>query len=145
MVFEDSSRTSQREPVADVELDEPRPQQVPPVVSHKPFVNGYPSASAFIASDPDQSFAIYPAFHRLSTRNLLYLEAELFELQKQQDDLDVVDLRDAKIDPDILQNFRSWKMMNTSSEARQIKRVELIQRIRAVLKEYRAHQDSPSV
>lgn len=127
-----------RQPTVDIELGEPQPQQVPLVVSHKPFINGYPSASVFIASDPDQSFAIYLAFHRLSTRNLLYLEAELFELQKQQDDLDIVDVRDAKTDPDILQNFRSWKMITTSSDTRQVKRVELIHRIRVVLKDYRA-------
>lgn len=48
----------------------------------RPFINGFPSAAAFVASDPDHSFAIFHGFHRLSSRNLLYLEAELFELQK---------------------------------------------------------------
>ncbi|KAE9375349.1 hypothetical protein N431DRAFT_402786 [Stipitochalara longipes BDJ] len=97
------------------------------------FINGFPSVATFIASDPDHSFSIYNAFHRLSSRNLLYLEAELLELQKQQDDLD---FRDSRRDPDVQQYFRSWTKLKTSGDSDQLKRLELIQRIREKLKEY---------
>lgn len=79
----------------DIELGQPR----------RDFINGFPSAAQFIAGDPDHSFSIYPAFHLLSSRNLLYLEAELHELQKIQDDMDIEDSRG---DPNTLQCFRSW-------------------------------------
>jgi hypothetical protein len=114
-------RMSRRQP--DIELGQ-----------QTPFINGYPSAAAFIASDPDHAFSIYNSFHRLSSGNLLYLEAELFELQKRQDDMDV---RDSRGDPDTLQCFRSWKKLSTSSDTYQVERLDLIMKIRTKLKEYR--------
>ncbi|KAE9364413.1 hypothetical protein N431DRAFT_519815 [Stipitochalara longipes BDJ] len=101
--------------------------------SHQDFMNGFPSASAFVASDPDHCFSIYNAFHRLSSRNLLYMEAEIFELQKQQDDLDI---RDSRGDPDTIQCFRSWKRLKTSTDPRQLEQMELIMKIKQKLKEY---------
>lgn len=97
------------------------------------FINGFPSVAAFIASDPDHSFFIYNAFHRLSSRNLLYLEAEILDLQKQQDDLD---FRDSRKDPDVQQCLRSWTKLRTSGDPDQAKRMELIEKIREKLKEY---------
>jgi hypothetical protein len=98
------------------------------------FINGFPSVAAFIARDPDHSFSVYNAFHRLSSRNLLYLEAEILELQKEQDDLD---FRDSRRDPDVQQCFRSWTRLKTGEDSEQAKRIELIEKIRAKLKEYR--------
>jgi len=98
----------------------------------KPFINGFPSAAELIARDPDHSFSIYRAFHSLTTRNLLYLEAELLELQKQQNDMDFVDFRG---NPDTKQSLRSWKL--TSGDAQPTARMELIWKIRRTLKEYR--------
>jgi hypothetical protein len=100
----------------------------------EPFINGYPSAADFIAGDPDGTFSIYNSFHRLSSRNLLYLEAELFELQKRQDDMDI---RDSRGDPDTLQCFRSWSKLSSSLDPCQAERVNLIMNIRSKLKEYR--------
>jgi hypothetical protein len=116
-----NDRMSRRQP--DIELGQ-----------QTPFINGYPSAAAFIASDPDHAFSIYNSFHRLSSRNLLYLEAELFELQKRQDDMDV---RGSRGDPDTLQCFRSWRKLSTSSDTYQVERMDLIMKIRTKLKEYR--------
>ncbi|KAG4436919.1 hypothetical protein IFR05_007607 [Cadophora sp. M221] len=107
----------------DIELAQPE----------SPSANGFPSAAALITSDPDHSFSIFPAFHKLSSRKLLYLEAELFELQKQQNDFDV---QDARGDPDALQCLRSWKKFSTSSDPRQVQRLELVRRIRVTLKDY---------
>jgi len=98
------------------------------------FINGFPSVAAFIARDPDHSFSVYNAFHRLSSRNLLYLEAEILELQKEQDDLD---FRDSRRDPDVQQCFRSWTRLKSGEDLEQAKRIELVEKIRAKLKEYR--------
>ena len=62
------------------------------------------------------------------------MEAELLELQKEQDDLD---FRDSQKDPDVQQCFRSWTRLKTSGDLNQIKRMELIEKIREKLKEYR--------
>jgi hypothetical protein len=117
-------RIRRANPDPDIELSQPS----------RIFINGYPSAAAFIASDPDHSLAIYNAFHKLSSRNLLYLEAEIFELQKQQDDLDI---RDSRGDPTAQQCFRSWKQLSNSREPEHVERLELIEKIRKKLKEYR--------
>ena len=51
-------------------------------------VIGYPSLAAFIASDTDKSTYIYRRFDRICARNLLYLQAELSELEALQIQLD---------------------------------------------------------
>jgi hypothetical protein len=102
--------------------------------SERRFINGFPAVADLIASDPDKSASVYRCFHRLSSRNLLYIEAELLRLEKQQDDLD---LEDSFQDPGTLQCFRSWEMLCSSQEPRQKKRVELILKIQEKLKEYR--------
>ncbi|KAL5325457.1 hypothetical protein ACEPPN_006582 [Leptodophora sp. 'Broadleaf-Isolate-01'] len=89
-----------------------------------PFINGFPSTASFIASDPNHSFSVYPTFPTLSSRNLLYLEAELWELQQEQDAMDIIDSRG---NPDALQYFRSWKKLSTSQEPRQMQRMVLIE------------------
>jgi hypothetical protein len=103
-------------------------------IPQRDFINGFPSAAEFIANDPDHSFSIYPAFHRLGSRNLLYLEAELFELQKEQDEMDISDFTS---DPDTIQCFRSWTRLSNSSDPRHVQRMELIKKIRGALNEYR--------
>jgi hypothetical protein len=100
----------------------------------KNFVNGYPSLAAFIASDRDNSTSIYRGYHRLASRNLLYLEAELFELEKRQDELDEEDLRG---DLTAKQYARDWPTLNSSDNPRCRERRELLDKIRDKIKEYR--------
>jgi len=57
------------------------------------IVNGYPTIADFISRDKNCSTSIYRSYHRLTSRNLLYLEAELFELEKKQDEFDGQDLK----------------------------------------------------
>lgn len=52
------------------------------------FPSGYPRAAAFIAEDPDKTTNIHRRFERLATRNILYIESELIDLESKQDDLD---------------------------------------------------------
>lgn len=126
-----------RSPQEDIELGRPEEDLRPRV----PFINGFPSAAAFIASDPDNSFFVYKSFNRLSARNILYLESELFELQEQQDNTDAEDFRG---NPDTLQCFRSWRRFRPSTDPRQLEKIELIKVIRRTLKEYRKKLQSHS-
>lgn len=99
-------------------------------------VNGYPSLAAFIASDKDHSTSVYRSYHRLACRNLLYLEAELFELEKKQDDFDDEDFRG---DFDGKEFARSWSKLSSSDDPRCIERIKLVREIRIMVKEYRMH------
>ena len=63
----------------------------------------------------------------------------MLDLQKQQDDLD---FRDSSRDPDVQQCFRSWTKLRTSGDPDQVKRMELIEKIREKLKEYRKSSES---
>jgi len=101
-----------------------------------PFIKGTPSVANFIANELDYSVTVFPAFHRVSARNLLHLEAELHDLQKEQDDLDI---QDSRGDPDTLQYFRNLKKLSTSTDKRQMRRKALVVGIRAKIKEYRAY------
>jgi len=125
MIFLDfvKRRTARQE--SDIELGEPRGYGI----------NGFPSAAKFISQDPDHSFSIYHSLHELSSRNLLYMEAELLELQEQQQDADTVDFRAGGFGGQ--EFFRSWHLLSTSDEVRQKKRLELVFTIRRKLKEYR--------
>lgn len=99
----------------------------------KEIIHGYPSAADFIASDPAHSFTVYKCFEPLSSRNLLYLEAE-FELEQEQDDLDISDSRGDIAARDFL---RSWTKPKISTNPHQMSRLALIERIRSKIKEYR--------
>jgi len=103
--------------------------------SKRLYVNGYPSLAAFIASDKEQSASVYRSYRRLTSRNLLYLEAELFELERQLDEFDEEDLRNG--DLTAKQFARDWSTLSTSDDPRCVKRRKLMRRTRAKIKEYR--------
>jgi hypothetical protein len=63
------------------------------------------------------------------------MEAELYELQKQQNDADTVDFRTGGAHAQ--ECFWSWKLLNNSLNEQQKKRVELIYNTRSKLKIYR--------
>ncbi|KAG4436603.1 hypothetical protein IFR05_007923 [Cadophora sp. M221] len=71
------------------------------------YPSGYPRYSAFVAADEDKSTTIFRRFQRLSTRNLLYLESELSELEAEQDRLDL----DAKRDEELVLSAQSWELL----------------------------------
>ena len=104
------------------------------------YINGFPGAASFIACDPDHSFAIYKAFHSLAARNLLHLEAELLELQQENNNLDkLLGLRN----PDTLECFRSWKTLMDSDDPKQEERRKLNRTIQVKIKEYRKYKHHP--
>lgn len=98
-------------------------------------LNGYPSLSAFIVSDNDRSTFIYRRFDRLSTRNLLYLQSELAELEARQIAYDTEDVEGAMTDKQCARNWADFKSQSQDNE-RQRKRMILVKEIRETLEEY---------
>lgn len=104
--------------------------------SHRPrYLQGYPSLAAFIASDRDQTSAIFKRFKRLGARNLLHMQSELAELQAQQDEFDY---KAQHGDPDAKQFSRNWPDFCTAalSDDTEKERKELAESICTVLRQY---------
>lgn len=101
------------------------------------YIKGYPSLAEFITSDRSKSTVIFNRFDRLSARNLLYLQAELVELEARQD---AFDKEDASADLDGKQSRRDWGVFKKRSEdplnQRERDRMELVKQIREKIKEY---------
>lgn len=98
-----------------------------------------------IASDPDKTSTIYRRFDRLSARNLLFLEAEIAELEALQDGYD---LRDLKHQDDMTIHCHSdWRefvkyadekdVHENFTQPEQKERMELALKITNKLQEYR--------
>ena len=99
-------------------------------------LEGYPSFSKFIAKDKDA--AIYRKFDNLSSRNLLYLQSELHDLERQ---LEIIDREDAKnIDNERAQRAaRYWTHFSEDSDNQALVRRTLQENIKVKIKEYRMH------
>jgi len=101
----------------------------------KEYLSGYPSLAAFIASDPDQTSAIYKRFNRLASRHLLHLQSHLADLQAEQDRLDCEQHKEGR---ETKQYSRNWVVFcdAASRDAQQKRRKELADQIGQTLKEY---------
>ncbi|CAH0025574.1 unnamed protein product [Clonostachys rhizophaga] len=118
------------------------------------YVTGFGELASLIASDEDQTTAVYKRFDKLAARDLLYYECELLELEALQDQYDREDSLDAR-KPDnadnlqrrIRTNARDWVSFkhramkeaeaNDKSDERWKKRMDLAMEVRSTLKEYR--------
>lgn len=125
-----------------------RTQAAPPTGVHALHVDGYYTFSKFIASDPLRTTTIFRRFDVLAIRNLLYLESELAELEKELRELDEVRVPEAMINP-----LSDWKLLyaevacaedhirpskeEAELQERMVARRDLILRIRSKVKEYR--------
>jgi hypothetical protein len=100
---------------------------------------GFADVARWIALDPDNETFIYRKFDELAARNLLYLQSELLVLEKQLNELDKNDA--SSDDMDLKDATRTWETLTqrcgTNNEEARV-RMDLIVRIRAKLKEYRA-------
>ncbi|KAH0562956.1 hypothetical protein GP486_002479 [Trichoglossum hirsutum] len=96
------------------------------------YLAGYPDFAAFIASGKE--LAIYRAFDRLSARNILYLQSELLYLQDKLEEFDRHDLEAKSFEEKMA--ARCWQIMAEPSNDHDRERLELIRKIRPVLKEY---------
>jgi hypothetical protein len=98
----------------------------------QPF-QGYRRLSSFLAQDRDRSTSVYRGFRRVTTRNLLYLESELAELEARQDAMDDSDSQDM----DGLASAASWEVLSKSTRGVDQERMDLIREIRRIAQEYR--------
>jgi hypothetical protein len=108
-------------------------------VSIRPL-DGFQSLSAFIASDFDHTALVFERFDKLAARNLLYLQSELIGLQAEQESLDAEDRsveHGDRATKECAMNWESFSNAAAEKGSRQEKRMELVQRIRKVMTEYR--------
>ncbi|KAI1115612.1 hypothetical protein F5Y14DRAFT_117319 [Nemania sp. NC0429] len=123
---------------------------------HIPTINarlaGYPKWASWLASDADSEPFVFRKFDELAALNLLYLQGEMLDIEKQLRDLDQEDVRHPDIDS--MNAARQWESLvaqcalsessdntesaNVDSKAtlRARKRMKLILRLRTTIKEY---------
>lgn len=105
-----------------------------------PQLEGYAAVADWIALDPDNETFVFRKFDELAARNLLYIQSELLCIEKELAALDRQDAEEAREDMDVKDAARTWEVLSRRSEAGHgdsKRRVELINRLRAKMKEYR--------
>jgi hypothetical protein len=113
------------------------------------YLNGFPKTAEFIARDPDKAASIFKTFHKLSSRNLLYLQSRLAVLQDRQERYDQEDYEKGRTGAKKVaacasswEDFERFGTENVTSgpaasETSQQERWKLAEEIRVALKEYR--------
>lgn len=100
--------------------------------------NGYPALGDWIAEDPDSETFIFRKFDRLSARNLLFLQSQIFALEAESDKLDA-ELYDAG--PELRESMRRsetfLKRAREQPDGAEAKRLKLANDITTMLKQYR--------
>lgn len=100
-------------------------------------LDGYPTFAEFIAKDKDA--AIYRRFENLSARNLLYLQSELHDLERQLEELDRKDAQDIG-DANAQKAARLWTHYANDTNEQAIARRKLQRIIKKKIKEYRMYR-----
>ena len=100
-----------------------------------PQFSSYATFSQFIASDTELS--LYRNFQTLSSRNLLYLQSCLIELENRLKEFDEDD--SDHLNNDILLSAKCWETFSARAKehSREGERMEIILQIQVKLKEYR--------
>ena len=105
--------------------------------------DGYPALASWIAEDPDHSTFIFRKFSRLSARNLLHLQAQVYELEKQLDDLD----RETTLSQNVILKMSARRWETFAEHAKKPgavrRRMEVANQIAIRLKEYRPSRPCP--
>ena len=96
-------------------------------------LDGYPSYAEFISKDRDA--AVYRRFGNLNARNLLYMQSELHELERQLEDLDKEDLKDIG-NEDAQKAARIWESFSGGQSEAACARRLLQCKVRGKVKEY---------
>ena len=101
---------------------------------------GFAEVASFQAEDKEHSSSIYRRYERLAARNLLYLQAELRELELE---LEEFDRDDAQGDVEDMLAAMNWQDASDSPtedhypNVKEARRKQLILRLRAKIQEYR--------
>ncbi|KAH6625857.1 hypothetical protein C7974DRAFT_312261 [Boeremia exigua] len=98
------------------------------------IVPGYPKLAARIELQPE--LAIYRRFVALNAQNLLYFQAELTDLERTLREQQVIDHRDGTGNKS--RYAVHWYWLKESERDRDTDQLELVMRVREVLKEYSA-------
>ncbi|KAF8534925.1 hypothetical protein BDD12DRAFT_894693 [Trichophaea hybrida] len=107
------------------------------------YPNGFSKYADFISKDPEQS--VYRRYRRLSSLNLLYLQAELRVLEDDLSRLDFEDLKAQQHAPDDAHLLaRSYDAFladleagaSSPSSAASLEKMRKIKRLRELMKEY---------
>jgi hypothetical protein len=99
--------------------------------------DGYPALARWIAQDPDNEPFVFRKFSRLSARHILHLQARLFTLEHEIDQLD--EAAKTSSDPVARQASRRYETLieHKDNESRKEKeRVEKLEELGGLLKEY---------
>ncbi len=115
-----------------------------PDVEHAPYRQlGYPALAEWIAGNPDYETFIFRRFDQLSARNLLHLESQVAELERQLEVLDEQARQERIQNPEDLEmsrSNRSWHVFSDRAKDTSLlesKRMALATEISEKLKQYR--------
>ena len=97
-------------------------------------VVGYPKLAAHIALQPQS--AIFRKFSALNAKNLLYMQAELAFLEKELQRCEQEDAENTDPTKQKAKYAVSWYWLNESSDDGDTKQLDLVMRIRKLVKEY---------
>ena len=97
-------------------------------------LKGYPTFAEFISRDKDA--AIYRRFENLSARNLLYLQSELHDLERQLEEIDSEDAKNIG-DEDAQKAARLWTHYANDMNDQALARRKLHAEIKVKIREYR--------
>lgn len=103
------------------------------------FFHSHSRFAEFIATDDE--LPIFRRFDRLNARNLLYLQSELIVLESQFQALDYNDIEDGNMN--VMQSAKCWETLQLRAEEHphEMDRMELIRKIRAVIREYSRYEN----
>ena len=103
----------------------------------KETFHNYRTFAEFITSD--EELFVFRRFDRLNARNLLYLQSELVWLEAQLQEMDDEENSNANMDVKLV--AKCWETLSLKAEEfpREAARMELILKIRRVIKEYSMH------
>ena len=89
---------------------------------------GFADVASFIAEDKEHSSSIYRRYEKLAARNLLYLQAELKELEVDLEGLDCEDARGGTAEMLAAMDWQGLRdsPTNLNSDAKEERRKELI-------------------
>ncbi|KAF2002119.1 hypothetical protein P154DRAFT_618864 [Amniculicola lignicola CBS 123094] len=109
----------------------------------KQYLEGFPSLSSLLCSDSD--LQVYRRFNRLASRNLLYLQAEILDIEARLEEHDAEDVEIANSENDATEsmevklNARCWEVFKEkakSGDRKAQERMDLIRELRERMAEY---------
>lgn len=101
-------------------------------------LEGFSNVARWIALDRDGESLIYREFREVTARNLLYLQCELLDIERQLKERDILDAN--SLDMELKDAARTWETLKSQykdgkEEAKT--HMNLIMEMRVKLKEYR--------